>query len=680
MTQHTTENIRNIALVGHVGSGKTTLAEAMLYRAGASHSMGSVDKGTAILDYDPLEKKYHHSVSSSVAGLDHAGKHINIIDTPGFPDFLGPTISALPAVETIVVVINAQAGVEPLARKMMEVGAEYRTCRMILVNKIDAENVDLPAVLEQLREAFGTECLPINLPAGGGKSVVDCFFNPAGESDFSSVAEVHTQLVDQVVEVDDKLMELYLEQGEISPEQLHDPFEKALRTGHIIPVCFASAETGAGITEFLDVLAKLAPNPLEGNPHPFIREHGGETETVEADQDPKHHVLAHVFKVDFDPFAGKLGVFRIHQGTITKDTQLFVDDGRKAFKVGHLFRLQGKDTVEAEVGVPGDICAVAKVDDIHWDAILHDSHDEDDLHVKPPWFPAPMAGLAVHAKRRGDEQKISDVLSKLSEEDPCLSVERDASSNETVLRGLGDLHLRMAVEKMDEHFHVQVETTIPTVPYRETISGSAEGHYRHKKQTGGAGQFGEVFLRVEALARGAGFEFHDESKGGVIPGGFIPAIEKGIRQAMADGALAGFPIQDVKVTVYDGKHHNVDSNEVSFVIAGRKAFEEALLKARPMVLEPIVDLTVTMPEGSMGDISGELSARRARITNSESLGTGTLNLSALVPLAELEDFQSRVKSLTGGEGSYAMQLSHYDPVPPNIQQQLKSQFQGQHGE
>jgi len=677
MTEYTTTDIRNIALVGHVGSGKTTLAEAMLFHAGASNSMGSVDKGTAILDYDPLERKYQHSINSSVAGFDYDGKHINIIDTPGFPDFLGPTISALPAVETIVAVINAQAGVEPLARKMMDVAREYRTCRMVLVNKIDAENVDLPGILAQLKETFGDECLPINLPADGGKTVVDCFFNPSGDSDFSSVADVHTELVDQVVEVDDQLMELYLEQGEISPEQLHDPFEKALRTGHIIPVCFASGLTGAGVQEFLNVLAKLAPNPLEGNPHPFIRELSGETETVEADQDPRHHVLGHVFKVDFDPFVGKLGVFRIHQGTVTKDTQLFVDDGRKAFKVGHLFRLQGKETVETEIGVPGDICAVAKVDDIHWDAILHDSHDEDDLHVKPPWFPAPMAGLAVQAKRRGDEQKISDVLNKLSEEDPCLSIERDASSNETVLRGLGDLHLRMAIEKMDEHFHVQVETHTPTVPYRETIAGSAEGHYRHKKQTGGAGQFGEVYLRVEALERGAGFEFLDGSKGGVIPGGLIPAIEKGIRQAMAEGTLAGFPIQDLRVTVYDGKHHAVDSNEVSFVIAGRKAFEEAVLKARPMVLEPIVDLTVTMPEGSMGDITGELSARRAKITDSEALGTGTLNLSALVPLAELEDFQSRVKSLTGGEGSYAMQLSHYEPVPPNIQQQLRRQFQQQ---
>ncbi len=680
MTQHTTKDIRNIALVGHVGSGKTTLAESMLFHAGASSNMGRVDKGTAILDFDPLERKYHHSISTSVAGFDFAGKHINIIDTPGFPDFLGPTISALPAVETIVAVINAQAGVEPLARKMMDVAARYRTCRMVLVNKIDAENVDLPGILEQLKEVFGSECLPINLPANGGKTVVDCFFNPSGESDFSSVADVHTELVDQVVEVDDKLMELYLEQGEISSEQLHDPFEKALRTGHIIPVCFASAETGAGVEAFLNVLAKLAPNPLEGNPHAFVREHSGKTETLEADQDPEHHVLAHVFKVDFDPFVGKLGVFRIHQGTITKDSQLFVDDARKAFKVGHLFRLQGKETVETVVGVPGDICAVAKVDDIHWDAILHDSHDEDDVHLKPPWFPAPMAGLAVHAKRRGDEQKISDVLSKLSEEDPCLSIERDASSNETVLRGLGDLHLRIAVERMDEHFHVQVETHQPTVPYRETIAGTAEGHYRHKKQTGGAGQFGEVHLRVEALERGSGFEFQDASKGGVIPGGLIPAIEKGVRQAMAEGALAGFPIQDVKVTVCDGKHHAVDSNEVSFVIAGRKAFEEALLKARPMVLEPIVDLTVTMPEANMGDISGELSSRRARITNSEALGAGLLNLSALVPLAELEDFQSRIKSLTGGEGSYAMQLSHYEPVPANIQQQMKSQFQRKEGE
>ncbi len=675
MAQYKTEDTRNIALVGHAGSGKTSLVEAVLFHGGALNAMGSVEKGTAICDFDPLEKKYHHSINSAVAGLEYQGKHINIIDTPGFPDFLGPTISALPAVETVVIVINAQAGIEMLARRLMEVAKEYNTCRMILINKIDAENVDLPALLAQVQETFGKQCLPLNLPADGGSKIVDCFFNPSGSSDFSSVEDAHTALVDQVVEVDEELMELYLEQGEISPNQLHDPFEEALRDGHIIPVCFASARTGAGVKEFLDVLVKLAPNPVEGNPHPFVREHDGKAETLEADQNPRRHVLAHVFKVDFDPFVGKLGVFRIHQGTVTKDTQLFIDDGRKAFKVGHLFRLQGKETVETDVGVPGDICAVAKVDDIHWDAILHDSHDEDDLHAKPPWFPAPMAGLAIHARRRGDEQKISDVLNKLSEEDPCLTVDRDSGSNETVLRGLGDLHLRMAIEKMDERFNVKVETHVPTVPYRETIGGTAEGHYRHKKQTGGAGQFGEVFLRVEPLGRGTGFEFIDASKGGVIPGGLIPAIEKGIRQAMTEGALAGFPLQDVKVTVYDGKHHAVDSNEVSFVIAGKKAFVDAVLKAKPAVLEPIVDLTVTTPEASVGDITGDLSARRGRITSSEAVGTGMLNLSALVPLAELEDFQSRVKSLTGGEGSYAMQLSHYDPVPPSIQQQLAKQFQ-----
>lgn len=666
MTAYTTENIRNIALLGHAGAGKTTLSEALLYHGGALTMLGSVEKGTATTDYDPLERKYHHSINSAVVGLDYKGTHINLIDTPGSPDFLGVTISALAAVEAVAVVIDAPSSLDILTRRLMEVVRDCRCCRMIVINKIDAERIDLEAMLRQVQETFGKECLPINLPADGGRRVVDCFFNPAGTADFSSVEEVHTALVDQVVEVDDALMERYLEQGEISPEQLHDPFEAALRDGHIIPVCFTSALHGAGVKELLDVFVKLAPNPAEGNPHAFVNDKDPLNITPSADR----HVLGHVFKVDFDPFAGKFGVFRIHQGTVTKDSQLFIDDHRKPIKVGHLFRVQGKDHVETERGIPGDICALAKVEELHLDSILHDSHDEDHVHMKPPWFPAPMTGLAIAARRRGDEQKISDALAKLSEEDPCLKIERDASSNETVLRGLGELHVKIALEKLDTRYHVQVDSHPPSVPYRETITAPAEGHYRHKKQSGGAGQFGEVYLRIEPLARGAGFEFVNEVTGGAIPGGFIPAVEKGVRQAMEAGVLASYPVQDVRVAVYDGKYHSVDSNEISFVIAGRKAFFEAVLNAAPVVLEPIVELAVTAPEVNIGDLTGDLSARRARITRTDSLPGGMFTISAQAPLAELDNYLARLKSITGGEGSFTTQFSHYDSVPPHIQEQL----------
>jgi len=674
MAAYGTEDIRNIALAGHAGSGKTMLTEALMFHGGALTAMGSVDKGTAVTDYDPLERKYHHSVNSAVVSVDYDGCHINIIDTPGYPDFMGPTLSALSAVEMAVIVVNAQGGVEVMTRQLMDAAKRCRTCRMIIVNKIDAEDIDLPGIVQTIQETFGKECLPINLPAEGGSKVVDCFFSPEGESDFSSVADLHTALVDQVVEVDEELMELYLEQGEISSAQLHDPFEQALREGHIVPICFASARTGVGIKDFLNVLTRLGPNPMEGNPHQFIDEDKSHPHDLEAKLDPKEHLIAHVFKVDFDPFVGKVGVFRVHQGHVNKDSQIFVDDSRKTIKVGHLFRAQGKQVLETDVGIPGDICALAKVDELHWDSIIHDSHDEDQVHLKSPDFPTPVAGVAIEAKHRGDEQKITDALAKLAEEDPCLEVERDTNAKQLVLRGLGELHLRIALEKMDERYHVEVETHPPEIAYRETITGKAEGHYRHKKQTGGAGQFGEVFLRIEPLKRGTGFEFVDEVKGGTIPGGLIPAVEKGVRQAMDESDLSGHSVQDVRVIVYDGKHHSVDSNEVSFVVAGRMAFREAFHNANPIILEPIVNLVITAPDSNFGDLSGDLSSRRGKITTTESHGGGTATIYAEAPLAELTDYQAKFKSMTGGEGSYALQHSHYERVPSHVQQELATAF------
>lgn len=674
MRSYSTESIRNIALVGHALSGKTTITEALLHQSGSINTLGTVEKGNTVTDFEPEEKEYQHSLSAAVASLDHDGTHINLIDTPGYPDFMGQAVSVLPAVETIALVINAQAGIEIITQRMMERAGERKLCRMIVVSKIDTHDIDLPGLLANIRESFGKECLPINLPSDGGKAVVDCFFNPGGSADFSSVEEAHTQIVDQVVEVDEELMTVYLEQGKVSPGQLHDPFEKSLREGHLVPVCFLSARTGAGIPELLDVFAKLMPNPNEGNPPQFLKGEGKDAEPISPEPDPAKHVLAHVFKVSVDPFVGKLGVFRIHQGTVTKDTQLYIDDARKPFKVGHLFKLQGREHKETDAGVPGDICAVAKVEEIRFDAVLHDSHDEDHYHVRPMELPKPMVGLAIEPKKRGDEQKISSALQKLSAEDPTFVVEHNASMNETVVRGLGDLHLRVMLEKMKDRYNAEVNTRPPKIPYRETISMNADGHHRHKKQTGGAGQFGEVFLRVEPLPRGSGFEFVDAVVGGVIPNQFIPAVEKGVRQIMESGAIAGYPMQDIKVTVYDGKHHSVDSKEVAFVAAGKKAFLDAIRKAKPIALEPIVNIEVIAPGANMGDITGDLSGKRGRISNTETLPAGMVSIRGQVPLSELNNYQSKLKSVTGGQGSYTIEFSHYEPVPPNIQQQLVAEY------
>jgi elongation factor G len=675
---YSTETIRNVALAGHSGAGKTTLFEALLHAGGAIQTAGSLERGTTVSDFDPMERSRGHSLNTAIASTDHAGIHVNLIDTPGYPDFRGPTLSAFSAVETVAIVVNAGTGIEYGTRRMMEYAKARNLCRVIVINKIDAEPGKLAALVDDIRDTFGPECLPINLPAEGGKRVVDCFFTPTGDSDFGPVADAHQRIIDQVVEINEQVMERYLEVGEegLSGQALHDAFEQCLREGHLVPVCFVSARTGAGVKELLDLAEKLFPNPLEGNPPPF--EKNGEP--ITAVPDPRAHVIADVFKIVNDPFVGKLSVFRVFQGTVKRDSQLFIDDGKKPFKVGHLFKLKGKDHVEIDQAIPGDIAAVAKIDEIHFDAVLHDSHDEDNIRLHPLEFPRPMFGLAIEAATRGQEQKLSTALHKLAEEDPGFHVEHHAELNETVIRGLGELHLRVMLERIKERYGVDVASRPPRIAYRETIGSQAEGHHRHKKQTGGAGQFGEVFLRIEPLERGKGFEFVDAVKGGTIPGQFIPAVEKGVRQVLHGGAIAGYPLQDVRVTVYDGKYHSVDSKEVAFVAAGKKAFLDAVLKARPQVLEPIVDLTVAAPEAHMGDITGQLAGKRARIHGTDSGRGGEIVVKAQVPLSELTDYAAELKGATAGRGRYDLEFSHYEPVPGNVQKQLVEAFKPRHDE
>lgn len=665
-------NIRNIALAGHEGSGKTLLAERLLLAAGAIRQMGELARGSTVCDHDPLERELQHSLDVTACHFEYRGCHTHLLDTPGSPDLLGRTVAVLPAVESVAVVVNAQVGIEVGTRWAMEAAAARRLCRVLVVNRIDAGG-DWPALMEALREVFGPQCLPINLPAEGGSKVLDCFFtDQGGPTDFSDVASAHRDIIEQVVEMDEALLTRYLEgDSEVTPEQLHDPFERALREGHLIPVCFTSAHTGAGIPELLDEIARLTPNPAEGNPPPFVMGEGEAAEPVNVAPDPDRHVLAHVFKVTIDPYAGRIALLRVHQGTVRPGMQLFVGNQGKPFKVTHLYAVQGKQLQEISEAVPGDICAITKVEELEYDAVLHDSHDEDHYHLREPAPPPPMLGQAIEASRHGDEQKLADALARLTAEDPSLRLEYRPSLNERVLYGHGELHLRVVLERLKRAFNVDVHTRPPSVPYRETISSAAEGHFRHKKQTGGAGQFGEVYLRADPLPRGEGFQFVDEVKGGVIPGQFIPAVEKGVRQVLESGAIAGFPMQDVRVTVYDGKSHPVDSKEVAFTTAGRKAFLDAIDKAGAVVLEPIVSLTVTAPATAVGAITGEVSAMRGRILEQRTVSDGTqVVIEALVPLPELTDYHHRLKAQTAGEGFYAMALSHYEQAPAHLQQEL----------
>ncbi len=671
--------IRTLALVGASAAGKTSLAEALLARTGAIKLAGSLERGSTVSDHDPLERKMQHSLNASVLNMVHEQTRIHFIDTPGGPDFLGQSLPALEAVETAAIVINAAVGIEPLALRMMDYAAARHLDRLIIVNKIDTPGVDLAAVLAQIQDRFGKECLPVNLPDAQGSKVVDCFYNRQGHSDFGSVDAAHRALVEQVVEVDAELVDRYLNDGDVDASELHAPLEQALREGHLIPVCFVSAKSGAGVDELLDLIVKLLPNPSEGNAPDFLNGEGSEAVPMHAEPDPAKHVLAHVFKVTVDPFVGRMGVFRVHQGTVTKDSLLYIGDSRKPFKVGHLLMLQGKDYVEVPRALPGDIVAVAKVDEIHFDAVLHDAAEDDHIHLKPLDFPKPVHGLAIEPKRHGDEQRMWEILTKLVDEDPCLKVEHVATTNETIVYGLGELHLRILLERLRDVYRFEVNTRPPRIAYRETITAHAEGHHRHKKQTGGAGQFGEVFLRVEPLKRsdGAGdsFEFVDAVRGGTIPGQYIPAVEKGVREVLATGGIAGYPVVDVKVTVYDGKHHTVDSKDIAFATAGRKAFMAAMRAAKPIVLEPIVHIEISAPDHSLGDITGDLASRRGLVTGTTNGAPGVMIVRGQAPMSELAGYQLRLNAITAGQGRYSIELSHYEAVPPAVQQQLVSQFQ-----
>jgi elongation factor G len=675
---HSTTAIRNICFAGHAGSGKTTLLEAVLWKAGRIGTPGRIEAGDTVSDFRTDEKRLGHSVESTLCSFDHGDVHLNLIDTPGYPDLIGRAFATFAAVETVAVVVNAQVGIEPATEIAMQRAAERRCCRMFIVNRIDAPDADPAGVLEQLRERFGAECLPLNLPVDRGRGIADCFFKPpGGDSDLGSIADAHAHIVDQVVELDDELMELYLEQGEnLDPEQLHEPFERALRDGHLIPVCFTSARDDIGIEALLSVFERLLPSPDEGNPPQFLKGEGADATAVELSTSPDAHALAHAFKVMVDPFRGRLALLRVHQGSLRVPMQLYVGVAHKPLKVAHLLNVFGAEQTEIVTAVAGDICAIPRAEGVHFDAVLHDSHDEDHYHLQSVEFPPPMHAIAIAANNDAEAQKVSDALHTLRDEDPSMRVEHVVSLNETVLHGLGELHLEVVLDRIRDQYNVEVATRLPRIAYRETITVSADGHHRHKKQTGGAGQFGEVFLRVDPLPRGAGFEFVSEVVGGAIPSQFIPAVEKGVRQALESGACAGYPLHDLKVTVLDGKHHSVDSKEIAFVVAGRTAFLDAVKKAVPIILEPIAEVTVIAPAACMGEILGDVSRMRGMITGTESLSRQRVRIKALVPLAEMQTYHSRLKALSGGTATFLMTLHDFAQAPESVKEKLVAGFAG----
>ncbi|MCC7475412.1 MAG: elongation factor G [Pirellulales bacterium] len=680
------EDFRNIAVCGHGSSGKTTLVDHLLVKTGAVTSHPSVDQGTSICDFDEEEKHHKHSIEAAIVHFDHAGKRFNLIDTPGYPDFIGQTIGALRAVETALITIDAHAGIKVNTRRVWREAGRAGLARILCITKLDADNVDFPGLIDAIREVFGKQCVLFNVPVGLGHelkgvlSTLDVPKDTAGA--LIDPAALNEAAIETIVEADEAAMEKYLEGEMPSKADLERLCGLAVRQGSVTPVVCISTKTGAGIDELLAVLVQAALPPTG-----IVRTADKEGDAVTLKCDPAAPLAAQVFKTRIDPFVQRLSYIRIFSGTIKKDSTVHVSKVRKGVKIGPLLSVQGEKTQAIEEATAGDIVAISKTEDLHTGTTL----GEVELPAIP--FPTPMVGLAVAPKTRGDETKLSGALHKITEEDLTVHLEHDQETKEMVLTGMSELHLQLLRERLKRRDKVEVETHEPKIPYRETIQSDGDGSYRHKKQSGGSGQFGEVHLRMYPFPEGAkpeefaskerfphlknihhhpkhNFLFVDTVVGGTIPGNFMPAIEKGCLEKIASGVVAGYPVQNVCVEVHFGKDHPVDSNETAFRIAARQAFSTVFREARPSLLEPIVKLAITVPVDKVGDVSSDLSGRRGQMVGMDSAGGGMTTVEATCPLAEVMTYARTLSSMTGGQGSYTMDFSHYDVVPPNVQQQI----------
>ncbi len=670
MADFTTKDIRNIVLVRHGGCGKTTLAEAMLFKTGIINKMSTVDEGGTVGDFNPDEKERKISIDLAVLHCEHKGAKINILDAPGYPDFVGAAVSGMAAAETVVIVVNAAAGIEPNTRNMWGLAGKMGLGRAIVINRMDSDTADAARLLGELQENFGRQCIPANLPVGQGAAFegVESTITPSGspqQTTGGSVAETSEKLIEAVVEVDETMMEKYLEEGATSAEAIIETIPAAIAGGSLVPVFFSAAPNATGVTELLDAIVNCFPSPLQGLKRNLA--------AVSEDAEPKPlnpngtDLVGRVFRAKVDPFVGKLSFIRVHSGTLTSEGSVLNERTGKTEKTQNLFIIQGKDTENLSRLVSGDIGALAKVESLSVNDTICSA--EKPAKLEEIKFPKPMVALAIEPKSRKDEQKISESLNKLSEEDRTFSVERDRQTKELVVRGTSQFHLDLMLARLKSRFEVEVTAKLPKIAYLETVTTKAEGHYRHKKQTGGRGQFGECYVRIEPLPRGEGFQFVNSVFGGAIPSNFIPAVEKGVREQLEKGVIAGHQFVDVKLELYDGSFHNVDSDEISFKICGARAFQDAAVKAKPVLLEPIVNIEVTVPAKFMGDISGDLSSKRGRIVGMDSVGNLQV-IKAKVPMSEIGRYSTELRSITGGEGSHTIEFSHYDIVPGRLAEEI----------
>jgi elongation factor G len=702
MSKFSSEKIRNIVLVGHGAVGKTTLADQMLYKAGVGSRPGSVDDGTSLLDTDDEAKQHHFSISAAMVHFEHHGMRINVIDTPGYPDFVGQVISAVCAAETALITINASSGIEANTRRTFELAGKAHLARIIVLNKLDQENIDFASLVDSIQESFGPTCIPMNVPCGSGanfKSVKTTLTTSNVEQNGAVVnpAQYGSALMDAIVEADEELMGRYLEGEELTADEVLGGINKAIASGTLTPIFCTCAKSGVGVTELMDAVADFALTPGE-----LVR-HATATsgEDIEIDTGADAPLVAQVFKTRIDPFVSKMSFIRVLSGTLTKDSMVRDMRTGKGVKIHQLLDVQGGQVEQVDEAHAGDVVVVAKIDDFQ----VGDTLVGGDQGVTLPTieFPTPMIGLAVEPKSRNDQQKISGALHKIEEEDPTFRITRDPQTHEMVMRGMSDLHLQIVQERLHKRDKVDVVTHAPKVPYRETCAGRGEGSYRHKKQSGGSGQFAEVHLRVYALPRDIdpetyftrhqfeslrefhydkelNFAFLDCVSGGTVPNQFIPAVEKGVRERMEKGVLAGYQVQDLAVALFFGKDHPVDSNEAAFRTAGSYCFRDVFQQAKPCLLEPVMHLEVTVPGDYVGAVTGDLNTRRGRMEGMDPLPGNMTVIQARAPLAELMTYARSLSSMTGGQGSFAMEFSHYEQVPPHEQQKIVAAAQIKHDE
>jgi elongation factor G len=687
MAKHEVSKIRNVVLCGHGGVGKTTLADRLLNKTGALSRPASVDDGTSICDFDDEEKHHKYSIEASVVHFDHNGHHFQVIDTPGYPDFIGQAIGALRAVETAAIVINAQTGIQVNTRRVFQEAGKVGLGRVLVLSKLDGENIDFPKLLAGIKELFGPQCVPFNVPLGVGhslKGVAGTLKPPASAPGaVLDPKEIGGSLVESIIEVDEEVMGRYFEGQQPSDEELARLIPQAVAAGSLVPVFCISTKMDIGLTELLEglELCGLPPGALKRT---AAKADGNQ---VEVKPDPAGPLVAQVFKTRIDPFVQKLSFVRVYSGTLKKDETIVASTARKGVKIAQLLEVQANETHPVDAAGPGDIVAIAKQEDLHTGTTL------GELTMPPIVFPTPMAGLAAVPKSRGDEAKLSTSLHKIVEEDRTFRLDRDPQTKELVMTGMSELHLQILRERLKRRDKVEIETHEPKIPYRETVQAQAEGMYRHKKQTGGRGQFGEVHIRMYPFPQGTNpeeyatkqrfpsmrefrhepdhnFLWVDSIVGGTIPNNFLPAVEKGFKERIARGVIAGYTVQNVCVEIHFGKHHPVDSSEAAFKTAGSMAFRNVFQQARPALLEPIVKLHVTVPSEKLGDINSDMSGRRGRVLGMESAGGDLQTVTAEVPLAEVSTYARTLSSITGGQGSYAMEFSHYDVVPGNVQKEI----------